>query len=66
MSHPYVAQGKQRQHPDTPIYPVMPVKYLLDEVANQTLSMRRMIGWEDTHAGFSRIRFCSQASQDGC
>jgi hypothetical protein len=36
-------------NPDKPIYRIMPVKYLVTDVAKQILTMPRVIGWEDTY-----------------
>lgn len=35
--------------PDEPIYRITPVNFLTQDVANSTLTLRRAIGWDDTH-----------------
>ncbi|ULU23784.1 hypothetical protein [Dyella terrae] len=45
-SNPLLGDGMKE---DTPIYRVLPLKYLVPDILDSRLTLSRVIGWEDTH-----------------
>lgn len=50
-----VVQNVFDMNPDTPIYRILPIKHLIQDVADGKVTIGRVIAWEDTHeAAFYR------------
>lgn len=55
MEEQLVVQNVFDMNPDTPIYRILPIKHLIQDVADGKVTIGRVIAWEDTHeAAFYR------------